>query len=550
MNNRNDNIIPSFSKINKIYQNKKNKALLAKDREKKIEKTQEEKRKTQENLKAKLKDRYRIKGVYFSNSQTEKKITHKKYKKEELLNNDEINFKLSMKDYEKLKHDIFLREKKQKQIELQEKARKRQIKHEINYTNLKENIYQFMRSKDKSNVYKVLKKNKMEVENANRNLSKNRKTCTLKKAVLHSKKVIGRIDNGSEVKEEFANEITLKNLLKRISKSREKFRNKKNIENENTPNNKKSKIRVSQTENNCDDLIFHRNRHKRYNTNKNFSLSNKTNIFLSNREEKNDLWAVNENKKNLKSNFKRNETDNNTTFNINNFNFSYNNNETVTTFYSHSNKNLNSNSNLLKSMSTNINILNSEKYKSQKNYYKLKTPNKLIKKTKKSQNYCKTQNNEKDILTLRRNFFEKFDNTQSNTCLLKRNSQYWNKNYGKRVQTAGFRKISNKVKHKPIYTVKITDLLNNFRRIKSASKRAKNNLRENHLATYKEIDEAVSVKEDMLMFLVKDKYFNNEIYTKKPKQKNNKKIFLTKFRNYIELVDNPYNYVLEDIENV
>ena len=109
----------------------------------------------------------------------------------------------------------------------------------------------------------VLRKNKMEVENANRNLSKNRKTCTLKKAVLHSKKVIGRIDNGSEVKEEFANEITLKNLLKRISKSREKFRNKKNIENENTPNNKKSKIRVSQTENNCDDLIFHRNRHKR-----------------------------------------------------------------------------------------------------------------------------------------------------------------------------------------------------------------------------------------------------------------------------------------------
>ena len=77
----------------------------------------------------------------------------------------------------------------------------------------------------------------------------------------------------------------------------------------------------------------------------------------------------------------------------------------------------------------------------------------------------------------------------------------------------------------------------------------KNNLRENHITTFKQIDDVVSIREEMLMFFVKDKYFKFKLHEQKIKPKNNKKIFLTKFRNYIEMIDNPYNFVLEDIED-
>ena len=229
MNNENENITLSNTKMSKTDQNKNNKVFFLNEKERQAEKLREEKKKLQDNLKAKIKDRYRIKGAYFSDSKTEKKIFHKKHR-EGLLSTNEINFKLSMEDYEKLKHDIYLREKNRKNIESEEKTDKIKIKEEINYTNLKEILYQFMRSKNKANIYQVLKKNKLALENANRNITKNRINAALKKAVLHCSKVEGKIDNGSNVKEEYANEITLKNLLKRISISREKFQNKKNKE--------------------------------------------------------------------------------------------------------------------------------------------------------------------------------------------------------------------------------------------------------------------------------------------------------------------------------
>lgn len=556
MNNENNNIIPSNTKMSKTDQNKNNKVFFLNEKERQAEKLREEKKKLQDNLKAKIKDRYRIKGAYFSDSKTEKKIFHKKHR-EGLLSTNEINFKLSMEDYEKLKHDIYLREKNRKNIESEEKTDKIKIKEEINYTNLKEILYQFMRSKNKANIYQVLKKNKLALENANRNITKNRINAALKKAVLHCSKVEGKIDNGSNVKEEYANEITLKNLLKRISISREKFQNKKNKENGSNPNHRKSKIFIAHNEKTYDDFIFHSNRNKRYNSNKSFIRKNKTNIFMSNKYTKNDMWTITENKKILKlnNNVEENENDNNLLLDVNNFNFSNNDNGIITTFYSHSNKNLNSSNNMLKSMSTNINIINSGKRKSPKNNKKLNTTNKTIEKNKNSQSYSpkskyRTQNSLKDILRIRKNFFQKHgENAESNIIFKKRNSKFWNKNYGKRVKTASFRKINNKVSNKPLYTTKITDLVKNFKRIKSATKMTKNNLRENHITTFKQIDDVVSIREEMLMFFVKDKYFKFKLHEQKIKPKNNKKIFLTKFRNYIEMIDNPYNFVLEDIED-
>ena len=106
-------------------------------------------------FKEKLKDRHRIKGVYFSlkNSQNNNKSTKKKDNSSEILDIDEANYLKSMNKYEKLKHEIYIKEKKEKEKKIKENLNKEFFKKEINYTTLKETIYQFLRFKKTSNIY-------------------------------------------------------------------------------------------------------------------------------------------------------------------------------------------------------------------------------------------------------------------------------------------------------------------------------------------------------------------------------------------------------------
>ena len=67
-------------------------------------------------LKEKLKDRHRIKGVNFSGP----KMLHKKFIKNkdrlsDLLDIDEANYLKSMSNYDKLKHEIYVKERKDKE---------------------------------------------------------------------------------------------------------------------------------------------------------------------------------------------------------------------------------------------------------------------------------------------------------------------------------------------------------------------------------------------------------------------------------------------------
>ena len=122
----------------------------------------------------------------------------------------------------------------------------------------------------------------------------------------------------------------------------------------------------------------------------------------------------------------------------------------------------------------------------------------------------------------------------------KMNPTFWNNNM-KRVQTAGFRAISNKVKNKPLYTTKIGDLVREFNRIKSLSKKAKIRMKEKHLTTINKIDKIAKIKEDLLMFNLKLKYFNCAFPKKNQKIIPKKQIISKKVTNCMKIIDNPFN---------
>ena len=99
------------------------------------------------------------------------------------------------------------------------------------------------------------------------------------------------------------------------------------------------------------------------------------------------------------------------------------------------------------------------------------------------------------------------------------------------------RKKNIKVKNLPIYTTKITDLIKEFNRIKNNSKKLKINYKEKHFSSYEEIENIVKIKEEMLMFLLKQKYFNCKFPQKIIKPPNYKKIFVEKMKDYVEYTE-------------
>ena len=96
--------------------------------------------------------------------------------------------------------------------------------------------------------------------------------------------------------------------------------------------------------------------------------------------------------------------------------------------------------------------------------------------------------------------------------------------------------------NKPMYTAKIGDFIKNYNRIKSESKMSRIKRKENHLMTFMEIDNSINIKEDMKLFLLKDKYLKTKFPQKKAKTNNIKrKEFLKKFIEKYDVFDNPFN---------
>ena len=94
-----------------------------------------------------------------------------------------------------------------------------------------------------------------------------------------------------------------------------------------------------------------------------------------------------------------------------------------------------------------------------------------------------------------------------------------------------------KVINKPIYTTNINDLIYEYDRIKKNIKKLRKNYKEKHFSTYKEIDHLMEIKEDMLMFLLKQKFLNSKFRPKPIKITKNKNEFMNKMKDYVDMLE-------------
>ena len=112
-----------------------------------------------------------------------------------------------------------------------------------------------------------------------------------------------------------------------------------------------------------------------------------------------------------------------------------------------------------------------------------------------------------------------------------------------RIVKSAIKKEAFKIIDKPLYTTKIEDIMNEYYRIKKKSKLIKKKYRENHLANYKEIDNIIKIKEDLLIFQLKQKFLRKQFPKSETKKINKKELFIKKFRNDFDFFDNKYlNY--------
>ena len=563
-------------------------------------------------LKEKLKDRYRIKGAFFSVPRNKQKIKYKTNKEgsSSLLNIEEANYLLSKNNYEKLKHDIYVKEKKDKEKKRKENVDKDLFKKDINYTSLKETIYQFLRFKNRSNLYRAnIMKNKIELKLANKISKKNFINQTLKTVKLHFSQVKGKIDLGRKPMEETENEYAYKKLAEKIENSRLKYMNKLKNENEQISQNKdkswyrKSFMFLNRSEKinkdiNLIDILSNNLTEKNVSINlKNEKMEGKEN---SNNIDKNDYKIVKKNKRNyttyyktesnennilsrnenlfgninkLSKNSKRKKTkrnkhilsDKKLKIDINNINFNNieidNISPKLNSLKCDSNGNENCNSHLKINMDkTNLNktlnnirdnkdSLNDNSLVNKEMPYRMIDTINHIKNNENINNNMSNKTNTSSDNN--RNFIndlkniEKMKKNNLIVSMKKRNPIFWNNNM-KRVQTAGFRAISNKVTNKPLYTTKIGDLVREFNRIKSVSKKSKIRMREKHLTTINEIDKIAGIKEDLLMFNLKIKYFNCAFPKKRQKIIPKNQIIKKKVANCMKIVDNPFNLDIDD----
>ena len=608
-------------------------------------------------LKEKLKDRHRIRGVFFSEPKANVKNKLKRSKKYK-LGKDEKNYKLSMKNYNDLKHEIFLKQKKEREeIEIKKIFDEKQVKKDLNYTNIKEFMYTFLRFKKKSNLYREnIKKNEINLRSTNK-MKKNFVNQSLKNVVLHFQKVRGKVDSGHLPFEQDYDEAYDK-LVNLIAKSRIKIMNKlkseqdpyspkkspfskrqsaKNLNSsEKKSNNKSSLLNLlfkdeqSNKDNNSsyvDSAESNNENENDSNVKSNLALNgNKENEKNENEIKENGKNEINEIKENKLENEKENEGEKNASNYENkkeikptkkltymdkeptdeNYNNKYkfrksNYDKKYKNFLSDKRLIIDLNNNNFFKTDSRAQRFNNMKFDTNTNSTSHLVPNQEVSKvTNAIYNYRSNKNIMNNIFTFNNNDIEKkiieteknttpINNSNENTNSVNQNSKinkssesfnnnarnlaylnnikkmkknkgllmsqkqknpiYWNNNY-KRAQTAGHRcSTATKVKNKPFYANKIEDLIKEYNRIKSSTRKSKKKMKENLFITVGNIDKIASIKEDMLMFNLKMKYFKCGYPKAKVKTASKRKVFTKKIKNVVEMMDNPFNYDFQGFDD-
>lgn len=201
----------------------------------------------------------------------------------------------------------------------------------------------------------------------------------------------------------------------------------------------------------------------------------------------------------------------------------------------------NSNYDLENRINTNENVstnLNSEKRK-YNNFYNnsYDNSNDKIKNIYSSKHIFKIDKNNKINIKIKERPLSHSRNIKQFNQLCNTSSSNTNIN-NKRTFRSAFKKSPVKIKNMPLYTTKIDDIMKEYYRIKKMSKLTKMRYKETHLLTFKEIDKTIKVKEDLLIFSLKQKYNKNQFPKQNNKKKINKKdLFIQKFKDNAEYLD-------------
>ena len=521
-------------------------------------------------LKLKLDDRYRIKGISFSNGKKKfNNYTLYKLKKAEegsKLDLNEVNYKRTLNDYNQLKHEIYLKEQNEKKLLTSEAMLNEKIvKRDINYTFLKETLYQFMMFKKNHINYNTnLLKNKDEIKRAKRAKS-NFINKTIKTVTRKFNQITGRIDMGFAKHEEILHEKEYDNLIDQISKSR--LKHLKSFQappidsnNTNSKSNKdlsmfetfqkrktqeltyKNKKFVSYFQNNDDD--------NKKEEDENELLNNLVNSYKNSYEKKDDKSNTYDYHPPVYN------TDSNINRNIKRKRFS----ESGKSISQNIKANLSKKDNkraqsskfktyVLKSpielrKRNNINIIKSNIFGIKENDKESISSNSI------KDHILKNNNNKKDIDKLNESSLIikdiiNLEQIKKNNIMKEKNPNYWNNNI-RRIKTAQTR--NTKVINKPLYVSKISDFIKEYKRIKSVSKKSKKRMQENHFTTMDNIEKISKTKEDLLMFILKMKYFHCAFPQKKTKTISKKELFTRKLKNYLEIIDNPYSLATRQLK--
>ena len=439
-------------------------------------------------FKDKLKDNRKIKGISFS-YETKDYPTNFKIRKQDISFKQKITDKAisnSFKNYSSFKSFIYSKEQKEKNIIKKEKMESENIKdlkNDLNYTNLM-NLFNLVYTKYNPFNYNI-KKKKFEIEKENKNIYKNKLKQMLFKKIFHEKKIASRIDSGIKRDSEFKGVYKkIENYKKRYDKIRLLKEKKIGLKSYTTRENNKSNINVFKKLNKSKSLIINKSNILKYKKNfydichsdtLNEKLNNQSVSYensISNRMKLNNDCTGKVKKKLHKS---KSETYLNNYFD-----------------------NENSNKKIFCDNNKTTKKQNKSDFKDFKNKKSkvilLKSNNKLLKK-------CNNNvNNNSAILNIPKNKINYFQKTKINNFNEKVNEKEGNKNY-----------VSN-----------IIDMFREYNKIKSNSNRLKMEYKMWHFSKYRDIDDIVDTKEDMLLCLLKQKYFKNKKNLPKNKKINKK----------------------------
>ena len=407
-------------------------------------------------FKNKLKDRKRIKGISFSYSKNED-INNLKRIKPNISVNQKIKdnaISNSFINYSSLKSYIYSKEQKDKNFEKKDKLENVNIKNlklDLNYTNIYQ-LFNLVFNKYNPFNYNINKK-KLEVKKIGILLNKNKVKSDLLKKILPGKKITSRIDSGIK------KDIKFDKIYQQIQNYKNILEKKKSLLNQ-------KKICIK-------------------------SYTTKNNIKLN----KSSSYVIN------KSNLNKYLSDMSNTYIIND---KQNNNE-ISKSIEQSNQSINNTERKLFKSASEAIILTP---KNKSNIIKINNSN--LRKRRKS---CIESNNLKIIIrTNKKSFKQKYKNLNKShsTNLLyihKNRNMTNNKNKNSNIYKMNKEKINKNINN---YVSNIEDMFEEYNKIKSNTNRLKLEYKMWHFSKYSNIDEIINAKEDMLLFLLKQKFFKNQ----------------------------------------